>query len=69
MQVPALLPLDIHDDLAWLGVTPFRLTGLRPRKTYPLPFASSFPELNVRTYVTVTGNPASSSSRSTPRAR
>jgi uncharacterized protein len=55
MHVPAVLPLDDHGGYAWVGVTPFRLTGLRARKTYPLPFASSFPELNVRTYVTVEG--------------
>jgi uncharacterized protein YqjF (DUF2071 family) len=33
-------------------VTPFVITGLRARGLLPLPFASSFRELNVRTYVT-----------------
>jgi uncharacterized protein len=56
-HVPAALPLDEYCGSAWVGVTPFRLTGLRARNTCPLPFASTFPELNVRTYVTVNGKP------------
>lgn len=56
-NVPGELPLDEFDGSAWVGVTPFRLTGLRARWTYPLPILSSFPELNVRTYVTVDGRP------------
>jgi uncharacterized protein YqjF (DUF2071 family) len=55
--VPAGLELDTHDGAAWLGITPFRLTGFRLRGTPPLPFVSSFPELNVRTYVTYGGKP------------
>lgn len=55
--VPGGLELDTHDGAAWLGITPFRLTGLRLRGTPPLPFASSFPELNVRTYVSRDGKP------------
>lgn len=50
--VPAAVDLDTHDGSAWLAITPFRLTGFRLRGTPPLPFVSSFPELNVRTYVT-----------------
>ena len=49
--VPIGLELDTHGGSAWLGVTPFRLTGFRVRGTPPLPVVSSFPELNVRTYV------------------
>src|SRR3954451_20096131 len=56
-NVPAELPVDEFDGSAWIGVTPFRLTGLRARWTYPLPLLSAFPELNVRTYVTVGGKP------------
>ena len=41
-----------HSGSGWLGVTPFVVTGLRVRGLMPLPFASSFRELNVRTYVT-----------------
>jgi uncharacterized protein YqjF (DUF2071 family) len=50
-HVPAGLEVDEHDGTAWLGLTPFRLTGLRARGTLPLPRVSSFLELNVRTYV------------------
>jgi uncharacterized protein len=55
--VPDGLELDEHSGSAWLGVTPFLVTGLRGRGLPPLPFASSFRELNVRTYVTREGKP------------
>ncbi|MBD0347710.1 MAG: DUF2071 domain-containing protein [Thermoleophilia bacterium] len=50
--VPDVLELDTHEGEAFLGITPFRLTGLRLRGMLPVPPASEFPELNVRTYVT-----------------
>jgi uncharacterized protein len=56
-HVPDGLELDIRDGTAWLGVTPFRLTGLRLRGTVPLPYLSSFLEINVRSYVTRDGKP------------
>jgi uncharacterized protein YqjF (DUF2071 family) len=46
------LEVQEHSGSGWLGVTPFVVTGLRARGLLPLPFASSFRELNVRTYVT-----------------
>jgi uncharacterized protein YqjF (DUF2071 family) len=49
--------LDTFDGDAWLGVTPFLLTGFRVRGLPPVPRASTFPELNVRTYVTRDGKP------------
>jgi uncharacterized protein YqjF (DUF2071 family) len=49
--VPRELEVETFDGSAWLGLTPFRLTGLRLRGTLPVPVLSSFPELNVRTYV------------------
>jgi uncharacterized protein len=49
--VPPGLAVDEHDGSAWLGITPFELTGFRLRGTLPLPIVSSFPEINVRTYV------------------
>jgi uncharacterized protein YqjF (DUF2071 family) len=55
--VPPQLPLDTYDGSAWLGVTPFRVEGLRLRGTAPVPGLSSFPEINVRTYVTIEGKP------------
>ena len=56
-QVPDGLELDLQEGQAWLGVTPFRLEGLRLRGTVPLPYLSSFLEINVRTYVTRDGRP------------
>jgi uncharacterized protein YqjF (DUF2071 family) len=55
--VPKELSLDEHDGSAWLGITPFVLSGFRLRGTVPLPGLSTFPELNVRTYVTVEDKP------------
>lgn len=54
-HVPDVLKLDTFDGSAWIAVTPFRITGLRPRSLPPLPCLSNFPELNVRTYVTHEG--------------
>ena len=55
--VPSALPLDTFNGQCWLAVTPFHMTGVRPRWTPPLPGLSVFPELNVRTYVTHGGKP------------
>ena len=55
--IPAPLELDERDGRGWLGVTPFRVAGLRGRGTPPLPWLSYFPELNVRTYVRYGGRP------------
>jgi uncharacterized protein YqjF (DUF2071 family) len=55
--VPEALPLDVHDGDAWVGVVPFQMTNVAPRGLPNIPFVSSFPELNVRTYVTVEGRP------------
>jgi uncharacterized protein len=56
-RLPEGLELDTFEGDAWLGLTPFRLTGLRPRGLPPLPWGSSFLELNVRTYATTGGKP------------
>jgi uncharacterized protein YqjF (DUF2071 family) len=53
--VPPALTLDLHDGTAWISVTPFYLSHLRPRGVPTLPLISEFPELNVRTYVTYGG--------------
>jgi uncharacterized protein len=55
--VPAALPLDLYNGEAWLGIVPFRMTNVAPRGVPPVPLVSAFPELNVRTYVTVEGRP------------
>jgi len=51
--VPPQLTLDTFDGRGWLGIVPFRMSGIRPRQLPALPWLSAFPELNVRTYVTV----------------
>lgn len=56
-RVPTELTLDEFDGTAWIGLTPFRVAGLRVRCLPPLPDASEFPELNLRTYVRVDGKP------------
>jgi uncharacterized protein YqjF (DUF2071 family) len=53
--VPAALELDRFDGEAWLGVVPFLMRNVRPRGLPAVPWLSAFPELNVRTYVTVGG--------------
>jgi uncharacterized protein YqjF (DUF2071 family) len=55
--VPPALALDTFNGQAWLGVVPFRMTGIRLRATPAIPWFSAFPELNVRTYVTHGGKP------------
>jgi uncharacterized protein len=55
--LPEGLELDLYEGEAWIGVVPFRLSGLRARGLLPLPFVSSFLELNTRTYVTAGGKP------------
>jgi uncharacterized protein len=55
--VPSELTLDLYDGRAWLAITPFRIRELRPGGVSVLPVASSFLELNVRTYVSLEGRP------------
>ena len=55
--VPPQLPIDTFDGSAWLGVTPFKVSGLRVRGTLPVPVLSTFLELNTRTYVKLDDKP------------
>ena len=55
--LPPGLPLDLHDGQAWIGIIPFHMTNVAPRGVPSIPFVSAFPELNVRTYVTLEGKP------------
>ncbi len=57
LHIPADLALDTYEGHAWLGVVPFRMSGVRPRGVPALLWFSAFPELNVRTYVTAGGKP------------
>jgi len=52
-KVPPVFDLDLFDGRAWLGVVPFMMTNVSARGIPPLPGISTFPELNVRTYVRV----------------
>jgi len=49
--LPRSVELETFDGSAWLGVVPFLMTGVRLRGLPAFPIVSSFPELNVRTYV------------------
>lgn len=49
--VPQQLELDLYNGRAYIAVTPFWMSGVRPKGIPPIPGISSFPELNVRTYV------------------
>jgi uncharacterized protein YqjF (DUF2071 family) len=49
--LPRSLELDTFNGLAWIGLTPFLLSGLHPPGLPALPWISQFPEMNVRTYV------------------
>ena len=56
-HIPVRLAIDTFDEQAWLGVVPFRMSGVRLRGTPAVPGLSAFPELNVRTYVLADGKP------------
>src|SRR5690242_1283914 len=49
--VPAELTIQEFDGTSWIGVVPFRMTGVVRRPLPDLPWISAFPELNVRVYV------------------
>ena len=55
MELQALLPpgldLDTYDGIAYIGLIPFTLSGVRPVGIPAMPGLSSFHEVNVRTYV------------------
>ncbi len=53
--LPRGMTVDTFDGRAWLGVVPFVMNRTRLRWLPPLPGTHTFPELNVRTYVTRDG--------------
>ena len=55
--IPPQLEIDMFGGQAWVGVVPFRMSGVRARGTMAVPGLSRFPELNVRTYVVRDGKP------------
>ncbi|BET66162.1 DUF2071 domain-containing protein [Opitutales bacterium ASA1] len=50
-HLPPGLTLQEFDGSAWIGLVPFRMAGVMRRPFPDLPGFSSFPELNLRTYV------------------
>ncbi len=54
--VPASLEIDTFDGLAYVGVVPFSMLGVRPG-WWPAAWAFDFLETNVRTYVVRNGQP------------
>ncbi len=57
LLVPPALTLDTFDGCCWAGIVPFHMSGVRARGLPAFPGLSRFPELNVRTYVTLDDNP------------
>jgi uncharacterized protein YqjF (DUF2071 family) len=55
--LPPGVTLDTQAGDAWVAVVPFLMSDVAPRWFPSLPKLSYFPELNVRTYVTVDGKP------------
>jgi uncharacterized protein YqjF (DUF2071 family) len=49
--IPEGLQVDTYHGSAWLGVVPFWMDRIKFRGVPRIPGTSSFPELNVRTYV------------------
>jgi uncharacterized protein YqjF (DUF2071 family) len=49
-RIPPGLQLDTFEGKAWISLTPFLLTGLRP-PLFPHALGLVFPEMNLRTYV------------------
>jgi uncharacterized protein len=56
-QIPRELTLETWEGQAYLGVVPFKMRGVKFRVAPPIPTATDFLELNVRTYVTYKGRP------------
>jgi uncharacterized protein YqjF (DUF2071 family) len=55
--VPPSLAIEEFEGSSWIGVVPFRMTGVMLRPLPDLPWVSAFPELNVRVYVERDGKP------------
>ena len=55
--VPEGLEVQEFAGSSWVGVVPFRMTGVTLRPLPDVPWLSAFPELNVRLYVARDGKP------------
>lgn len=56
-SLPPGLALDTFAGRAWLGIVPFRMSGVRLAGVPALGLGEEFPELNLRTYVVRDGKP------------
>ncbi|MBM7662909.1 uncharacterized protein YqjF (DUF2071 family) [Bacillus mesophilus] len=56
-HIPPELELDTYDGTGWIGLVPFEMNQVRVHGLPKVPYAHSFLELNVRTYVTYKGKP------------
>jgi uncharacterized protein YqjF (DUF2071 family) len=50
-MVPSEVEIDTYDGAAWVSAVPFWMDRAHFRGLPPIPMISSFPEVNVRTYV------------------
>lgn len=55
--LPRGLEIDTFNGVAWVGLTPFTISNFALTPLPPIPGASSFHELNLRTYAHVNGVP------------
>ncbi|WP_223701763.1 YqjF family protein [Sutcliffiella deserti] len=56
-HLPSALELDTFEGTAWIGLVPFAMNNIRMHGLPQVPYAKSFLELNVRTYVKYNGVP------------
>ncbi|MED4781085.1 DUF2071 domain-containing protein [Brevibacillus choshinensis] len=54
-MVPDALEIDTYEGSGWITIIPFMMSGVRLRCLPPVPFTTTFPEINVRTYVKIGG--------------
>ena len=55
--LPAGLEVDLFEGRAWVGLIPFSMRDVGLPRLPAVPYLGSFPEINVRTYVTRGGVP------------
>lgn len=51
-KLPEGLEADEFDGAAWVGLIPFQMANIAARLGPPIPYFGTFPETNIRTYVT-----------------
>ena len=56
-MLPSGLEVDVIDGSAWVGLIPFQMSDIRAAIGPPIPYLGTFPETNIRTYVTGSKGP------------